>query len=91
LTGFSTPVSLAPIFATHPPNLDPLRISSSTIFREENEKTANMVQENIVIAIIIIVLFVVIALISFGIYRLIHAARGAPSSSSSGSNSLVDD
>jgi len=50
-----------------------------------------MVQENIVIAIIIIVLFVVIALISFGIYRLIHAARGAPSSSSSGSNSLVDD
>jgi thiol:disulfide interchange protein len=52
-----------------------------------------MVQENDVIAIIIIVLFVVLALIGFGIYRLVSMARGgvATTSSSSGSRSLVDD
>ncbi|KAI5919650.1 hypothetical protein F4810DRAFT_714303 [Camillea tinctor] len=34
-----------------------------------------MVKENDVIAIIIIVLFIVLALIAFGIYRLVHIAR----------------
>ncbi|KAI1088134.1 hypothetical protein F5B19DRAFT_496677 [Rostrohypoxylon terebratum] len=34
-----------------------------------------MVKENDVIAIIIIVLFIVLALIAFGIYRLVHMAR----------------
>ncbi|OTA56274.1 hypothetical protein K449DRAFT_468469 [Hypoxylon sp. EC38] len=34
-----------------------------------------MVKENDVIAIIIIVLFIVLALIAFGIYRLVHLAR----------------
>jgi thiol:disulfide interchange protein len=51
-----------------------------------------MVQENDVIAIIIIVLFFVLALIAFGIYRLVHEARGSSSGSGSGSSrSLVDD
>ncbi|KAH7312365.1 hypothetical protein B0I35DRAFT_480826 [Stachybotrys elegans] len=34
-----------------------------------------MTQRNHVIAIIIIVLFVVLALVSFGIWRLVHVAR----------------
>ncbi|KAI1204042.1 hypothetical protein F5X97DRAFT_318072 [Nemania serpens] len=34
-----------------------------------------MVKENDVIAIIIILLFIVIAAIAFGIYRLVHVAR----------------
>jgi len=46
-----------------------------------------MVQENDAIAIIIIVLFVVLVLIAWGIYRLVNAARGGSSSSSSGSGS----
>ncbi len=53
-----------------------------------------MVQENDVIAIIIIVLFVVLALIAFGIYRLVSIARGSVSiTSSTGSDStdLADD
>ncbi|KAE9380772.1 hypothetical protein N431DRAFT_135526 [Stipitochalara longipes BDJ] len=54
-----------------------------------------MVQENDVIAIIIIILFFVLALIAFGIYNLVHQARGGSSSGSgsgSGSSrSLVDD
>jgi thiol:disulfide interchange protein len=52
-----------------------------------------MVQENDVIAIIIIILFFVLALIAFGIYRLVHEVRGGSSSGSgsSGSRSLVDD
>jgi thiol:disulfide interchange protein len=52
-----------------------------------------MVQENDVIAIIIIILFFVLALIAFGIYRLVHQARGGSSSGSgSGSSgSLIDD
>jgi hypothetical protein len=51
-----------------------------------------MTQENVVIAIIIIVLFIVLALIAWGIYRLVHAARPGSSSSGSrtGSESLVD-
>lgn len=57
-----------------------------------------MVKQNDVIAIIVIVLFLVLALISFGIYRLVHTARNdmsvtsnsESSSSSSGSDSLVD-
>jgi thiol:disulfide interchange protein len=50
-----------------------------------------MVQENDVIAIIIIVLFVVLALIAFGIYHLVSVARRGGTESSSGSRSLVDD
>lgn len=57
-----------------------------------------MVKQNDVIAIIVIILFLVLALISFGIYRLVHTARNEmsvtsnseSSSSSSGSESIVD-
>lgn len=49
-------------------------------------------KRNDVIAIIIIILFLVLALVSFGIYRLVHMARtqGTVTSSSSGSSSLAD-
>jgi thiol:disulfide interchange protein len=49
-------------------------------------------QENDVIAIIIIVLFVVLALIAFGIYRLVSMARASGSSrdGSSAESSIVD-
>ncbi|KAM4062993.1 hypothetical protein HRG_010444 [Hirsutella rhossiliensis] len=56
-----------------------------------------MVQRNHVIAIIIIVLFVILALVSFGIWKLVHTARKdlsvttASSGSSSSSQGLVDD
>jgi flagellar biogenesis protein FliO len=54
-----------------------------------------MTQENDVIAIIVIVLFFILALIAFGIYHLVSLARGGESSSGteseSGSRSLVDD
>lgn len=53
-----------------------------------------MVKENDVIAIIIIVLFIVLALIAFGIYRLVHMARtqGTISEESgSGSSALADE
>ncbi|XMA17379.1 hypothetical protein WAI453_010170 [Rhynchosporium graminicola] len=53
-----------------------------------------MVKQNDVIAIIIIVLFFILALIAYGIYHLVSVARGSVSSSSSGSGSsrsLVDD
>jgi hypothetical protein len=58
--------------------------------------TAKMVQENDVIAIIIVVLFFILTLIAFAIYRLVSIARGSVISSSSGSGSgssrsLVDD
>ncbi|KAL7907187.1 hypothetical protein GGI35DRAFT_81285 [Trichoderma velutinum] len=57
-------------------------------------KTAAMTQRNYVIAIIIIVLFVVLAAISFGIYKLVHGARReltiTTESSSSNSHSLAD-
>jgi hypothetical protein len=49
-----------------------------------------MVQENDVIAIIIIILFAVLALIAFGIYRLVSIARAGSNSSSSGQTSLAD-
>ncbi|EHK44348.1 uncharacterized protein TrAtP1_008876 [Trichoderma atroviride] len=53
-----------------------------------------MTQRNYVIAIIIIVLFIVLAAISFGIYKLVHGARRELSvtsvSSSSHSQSLAD-
>jgi len=54
-----------------------------------------MVQRNHVIAIIIIVLFAILALVSFGIWKLVHTARRdlsvtSASSGSSGSDSLVD-
>ncbi|TLS30016.1 hypothetical protein PpBr36_03333 [Pyricularia pennisetigena] len=53
-----------------------------------------MVKQNDVIAIIIIILFIVLAGISFGIYKLVSMARSSvstTSSSSTGSTSLVDD
>ncbi|KAI0378998.1 hypothetical protein F5Y04DRAFT_283368 [Hypomontagnella monticulosa] len=50
-----------------------------------------MVKENDVIAIIIIVLFIVLALIAFGIYRLVHMARTQGTiSEESGSGSSVE-
>jgi thiol:disulfide interchange protein len=54
-----------------------------------------MVQENDTIAIIIIVLFVLLALVAFGIWRLVHVARHhmsvtSGSSSSSNSREIVD-
>jgi thiol:disulfide interchange protein len=54
-----------------------------------------MVQKNYVIAIIIIVLFAVLAAVSFGIWRLVHMVRGgwsvtSGSSSSSRSTDLAD-
>ena len=54
-----------------------------------------MVQENDVIAIIIIVLFAVLALVSFGIWRLVHVARRSmtittASSSDSSSREIID-
>jgi len=50
-----------------------------------------MVKENDTIAIIIIVLFIVLALIAFGIYRLVHMARtrGSVTTSSTGSSSEI--
>ena len=51
-----------------------------------------MVQENDVIAIIIIVLFFVLALIAFGIYRLVALARGeGGTETSTSSQSRLDD
>jgi hypothetical protein len=46
---------------------------------------------NHVIAIIIIVLFIIITLLSYGIYRLIQAGRGSDGSTETGTESLVDD
>lgn len=46
-----------------------------------------MVKPNDVIAIIVIMLFFVLTLIAFGIYRLVALARRGQSSSSSGSGS----
>ncbi|KAI0894595.1 hypothetical protein F4806DRAFT_497841 [Annulohypoxylon nitens] len=51
-----------------------------------------MVKENDVIAIIIIVLFIVLALIAFGIYRLVHMARTQGTiSEESGSGTIQGD
>jgi hypothetical protein len=47
-------------------------------------------QENDVIAIIIIILFVLLAIIAFGIYYLVKRARGGSSTGSSGQTSLAD-
>lgn len=57
--------------------------------------TAAMVQRNHVIAIIIIVLFVVLAVVAFGIYKMVHGVKRDASvtsveSSSSGSRSIAD-
>jgi len=46
-----------------------------------------MVKENDTIAIIIIILFIVLSLVAFGIYRLVHVARHQMSSISTGSSS----
>lgn len=52
-------------------------------------------KQNDTIAIIIIVLFIVLALIAFGIYRLVTIARRnmsiTSSTGSSGSSEIVDD
>ncbi|CAD6449384.1 658c3251-9037-4873-a04d-de472a27e086 [Sclerotinia trifoliorum] len=51
-------------------------------------------QENDVIAIIIIILFLLLALIAYGIYRLVQKARGESSTvsgSTETSGSLADD
>ncbi|CAJ2504704.1 Uu.00g120980.m01.CDS01 [Anthostomella pinea] len=53
-----------------------------------------MVKENDVIAIIIVILFIILALIAFGIYRLVHIARHqgtVTTTSSSGSSDDIDD
>ena len=54
-----------------------------------------MVQRNYVIAIIILVLFAVLAGVSFGIYKIVHTIRSdmtvTSGSSSSGSSHIVDD
>jgi thiol:disulfide interchange protein len=53
-----------------------------------------MVKENDTIAIIIIVLFFVLALISFGIYRLVSIARrsmSVTSGSTSSSSEIIND
>ena len=49
-------------------------------------------KKNDVIAIIIIILFLVLALIAFGIYRLVHTVRtqGSITTSSSGTSEIVD-
>ena len=52
-----------------------------------------MVKRNDAIAIIIIVLFIVLAGVAFGIWRLVHVARrsmSVTSESSSGSSSIED-
>ncbi|KAG8423698.1 hypothetical protein J3459_008520 [Metarhizium acridum] len=55
-----------------------------------------MVQRNHVIAIIIIVLFVVLALVAFGIWKIVRTVRrdlsvtSSGDSSSSGSRDIVD-
>ncbi|KAK2599865.1 hypothetical protein N8I77_011587 [Diaporthe amygdali] len=57
-------------------------------------ETAKMVKENDTIAIIIIVLFFVLALISFGIYRLVSIARrsmSVTSGSTSSSSEIIND
>ncbi|KAI0847326.1 hypothetical protein F5Y00DRAFT_263688 [Daldinia vernicosa] len=50
-------------------------------------------KENDVIAIIIILLFIVLALIAFGIYRLVHMARaqGTVSEESGTGSNITDD
>jgi hypothetical protein len=52
-------------------------------------------KENDVVAVIIIILFIILALIAYGIYRLVQQARGESSTtisgSSTGSSSLADD
>lgn len=62
-----------------------------TSYLHTHNRLAKM-QENDVIAIIIIVLFVVLALIAFGIYRLVSMARASGSSrdGSSAESSIVD-
>lgn len=52
--------------------------------------SVTMVKENDVIAIIIILLFIVIAAIAFGIYRLVHTARHQGTLESSGSSESTD-
>jgi thiol:disulfide interchange protein len=48
-------------------------------------------QENDVIAVIIIVLFIVLALIAFGIYRLVHIARSQGTVTTTSSSGSTDD
>lgn len=48
-------------------------------------------KENDVIAVIIIVLFIVLALIAFGIYRLVHIARNQGTITSTSSSGSTED
>jgi len=73
-------------------------ITSPTLLRFTNStalNTVNMTKPNDTIAIIIIVLFIILTLIGFGIYHLVSVARRGSSSSSGSSGtattSLVDD
>ncbi|EJT80637.1 hypothetical protein GGTG_00631 [Gaeumannomyces tritici R3-111a-1] len=53
-----------------------------------------MVKPNDVIAIIVIIIFIILVGIAFGIYRLVMMARNsvtATTTSSSGETSIVDD
>ncbi|KAI0867640.1 hypothetical protein GGS24DRAFT_484973 [Hypoxylon argillaceum] len=50
-----------------------------------------MVKENDVIAIIIILLFIVIAAIAFGIYRIVHVARHQGTLESTSASSTEDE
>ncbi|KAI0403265.1 hypothetical protein F4802DRAFT_599234 [Xylaria palmicola] len=78
----SLPLFPYPLFAAEPP-----RVSSAP-----ETKKPTMVKENDVIAIIIIILFIVLAAIAFGIYRLVHVARNQGSlmsTSSSGSTEEI--
>lgn len=75
----------------HLTTLSPLPLCHFTTHSRAPLHTAvKMVQENDVIAIIIIILFAVLALIAFGIYRLVSIARAGSNSSSSGQTSLAD-
>ncbi|KAI0394878.1 hypothetical protein F5Y17DRAFT_457466 [Xylariaceae sp. FL0594] len=50
-----------------------------------------MVKENDVIAIIIILLFIILAAIAFGIYRLVHKVRQSGSITTGSSESSITD
>ncbi|OAF61781.1 hypothetical protein VC83_01518 [Pseudogymnoascus destructans] len=67
----------------------PLYQSTLSVSQPHTHTTATM-QQNVTIAVIIIILFIIITALAYGIHRLIHAA-GGNGSSSSGSDSLVDD
>ncbi|KEY66830.1 hypothetical protein S7711_05185 [Stachybotrys chartarum IBT 7711] len=79
--------------STQPPSLRPK--PAQAVPPSGTQPPGAMPQRNHTIAIIIIVLFVVLALVSFGIWRLVHVARRnlsvASGSSSSSSRDIADD